>query len=162
LEARQVTGDGRFFRWAGGQRDAGLLPVRRMERGLVGLSGLARREANRSREEREIRFLYRVSPSVIPAWVNGELGIYDWGNLDSKDSCLPKTGWCRRENLEESRWNWLKPESVTIPAALGTENGRWFQIYEGIRGILVRDSRNRPHVYMLTEDASHYYHIMTG
>ena len=112
--------------------------------------------------EREIQFLYRASPSVIPAWVNGELGIYDWGNLDGKDSRLPKTGWCRRETLEKGRWAWLQPESVMIPAALGKENGRWFQIYEGIRGILVRDSRNRPHVYMLTEDASHYYHIMTG
>ena len=56
----------------------------------------------------------------------------------------------------------VNPESVTIPAVLGIENGRWYQIQEGIRGVIVWDLNNQPHVYMLTEAASHYYRIMTG
>jgi hypothetical protein len=44
---------------------------------------------------------------------------------------------------------------------LGLERGVWFLIPEGIRGVLVRDERGRPHVYMLTQPASHYYQIMT-
>ncbi len=112
--------------------------------------------------DREVRFLYHETSALIPAWVGGELGIYLWGNRDDAGSRLPMTGWCREENLEAGRWAWLKPEPVVIPATLGIENGRWFQIHEGIRGILVRDSRNRPHVYMLIKEASHYYHIMTG
>ena len=55
----------------------------------------------------------------------------------------------------------LSPEPVDIPAALGLERGVWFLIPEGIRGVLVRDERGRPHVYMLTQPASHYYQIMT-
>ena len=50
---------------------------------------------------------------------------------------------------------------MDIPAALGLEKGVWFLITEGIRGILVRDERDMPHVYMLTQPASHYYQIMT-
>ena len=56
----------------------------------------------------------------------------------------------------------LDPEPVDIPAALGLERGVWFLIPEGmIRGVLIRDERGRPHVYMLTQPASHYYQIMT-
>ncbi|MCH8828877.1 MAG: hypothetical protein IID45_04790, partial [Planctomycetes bacterium] len=46
-------------------------------------------------------------------------------------------------------------------ANFGLEKGRWFHIDEGIRGLLVNDETNHPHVYMLTEPASHYYHGMT-
>ena len=112
--------------------------------------------------DREIRFLHNETPALIPAWIGGEFGIYSWGNRGGTDSRLPVTAWCRRENLEAGRWSWLKPEPVVIPAVLGIENGRWFQIDQGIQGIFVRDAQNRPHVYMLTEEASHYYHIMTG
>jgi hypothetical protein len=50
---------------------------------------------------------------------------------------------------------------VDIPATLGLDRGIWFQIKEGVRGILVRDETSRQHVYMLTEPASHYYNVMT-
>lgn len=50
---------------------------------------------------------------------------------------------------------------MVIPASLGYEKGIRFQIKEGIRDMLVRDERGRPHVYVLTVPASHYYRVMT-
>ncbi len=105
--------------------------------------------------------MYRDPRAELPAWYGERLGIYPWGNRE-RQSALPRTGWCRREILEEGLWRHLNPEPVEIPAALGLERGVWFLIPEGmIRGVLVRDRRGRPHVYMLTQPASHYYQIMT-
>ena len=111
-------------------------------------------------DSRELRFLYRDPRPELPAWHGNRLGIYPWGNR-GRQSSLPRTGWCRLETLEEGLWRELGPEPVDIPAALGLERGVWFLIAEGIRGVLVRDERGRPHVYMLTQPASHYYQIMT-
>jgi hypothetical protein len=110
---------------------------------------------------RELRFLYRDPKAELPAWFGNQLMLYPWGNRDNARSRLPRTGWCRMESLEAGQWRWLRPEPVEIPAALGLEKGVWFQIAEGIRGILVEDEERRPHVYMLTQPASHYYQIMT-
>jgi hypothetical protein len=74
---------------------------------------------------------------------------------------MPRTGWCRTESLEAGKWRWLAPELVDIPADFGLEKGVWFQINQGLRGVLVRDESERPHVYMLTQQASHYYQTMT-
>jgi hypothetical protein len=110
-------------------------------------------------EGRELRFLYRDPHPELPAWHGDRLGIYPWGG--GGQSALPRTGWCRLEVLEQGLWRHLYPEPVEIPAALGLERGVWFLIPEGIRGVMVRDERSRPHVYMLTQPASHYYQIMT-
>ena len=37
----------------------------------------------------------------------------------------------------------------------------WFRVREGVRGVLVRDERGQPVVYVLVEPASHYYQVMT-
>jgi hypothetical protein len=116
------------------------------------------REPNASRE---LRFLFRDPRAELPAWYGNQLAIYPWGNRDDAASRLPRTGWCRQESLESGLWRRLQPEPVEIPAALGLEKGVWFQITEGIRGILVHDATGRPHVYMLTQPASHYYQVMT-
>lgn len=110
---------------------------------------------------RELRFLFRDPQAELPAWHGNRLAIYPWGNRDNAASRLPRTGWCRLESLEAGNWRHLRPEPVDIPAFLGLEKGVWFQIVEGIRGILVEDEQGRPHVYMLTQPASHYYQIMT-
>ena len=110
---------------------------------------------------RELRFTSRDPRAELPIWHNNQSAIILWGNRDDTASRLPRTGWCRRESLEAGRWSRLRPEPVEIPAALGLEKGVWFAIPEGIRGILVHDERGRPHVYMLTQPASHYYQIMT-
>jgi hypothetical protein len=113
--------------------------------------------------DEEIWFDYadRSQQVIIPAIVDGQLDIYEWGDRSGKAK-LPKTGWCKRESLEEGKWRWLNPQPVDIPAIFGLEKGRWFQISQGIRGVLVRDQTQQPHVYMLTELASHYYDVMTG
>ena len=110
---------------------------------------------------RELRFLFRDPQAELPAWHGNQLAIFPWGNREGNGSRLPRTGWCRQESLESGRWRYLHPEPVDIPAALGLEKGVWFLITEGIRGILVRDEHDMPHVYMLTQPASHYYQIMT-
>ena len=111
--------------------------------------------------DREIRFLFRDPRPLLPAWYGNQLDIFDWGNRSNKQSRLPKTGWINLESLKAGDWRFLNPEPVDIPATLGLERGIWFQIREGLRGVLVRDEQDRPHVYLLTEPASHYYQVMT-
>src|SRR5438874_11646191 len=101
--------------------------------------------------EPEIHFLFRAPKALLPVWIGNQLEIVEWGNRDNKLSRLPKTGWCRTESLEKGVWQHLRPESVEIPACYGLEKGVWFQIAEGLRGILVRDEKTMPHVYMLTQ-----------
>lgn len=108
----------------------------------------------------EIRFLFRDSRPLLPAWHGRQLDVYTWGNSD-RHSKLPRTGWVRLEDLEAGSWQGLRPDPVEIPASFGLDKGIWFQVREGIRGILIHDENARPHVYMLTEPASHYYQVMT-
>ena len=110
---------------------------------------------------REIRFYFRDPQPMIPAWVDSQLIILPWGNR-TKTSRLPLTGWCRQEDLESGLWQHLQPVQVEIPATLGLEKNVWYLVPEGrLRSILVRDERRQPHVYMITQTASHYYEIMT-
>ncbi|MBN2577481.1 MAG: hypothetical protein JXB10_00630 [Pirellulales bacterium] len=132
---------------------------------------------------REVRFLYRDPRPELPVWHDARLMIYAWGNFqanpkpqEDRHSCLsqpdrnvwppgnrlPRTGWCRQEDVEAGIWQPLRPVPVEIPATLGWEKGVWFLVPEGgLRGVLVRDAGGRPHVYLLTQPASHYYQIMT-
>ncbi len=136
------------------------LPIDALPEELVerNLHRVAVREPGASRE---LRFTFRDPQAELPVWHDNRLEILAWGNRDDRASRLPRTGWCRQESLEAGRWVPLRPELVEIPAALGLEKGVWFAIAEGMRGVLVRDERARPHVYMLTQPASHYYQIMT-
>lgn len=110
---------------------------------------------------REIRFYFRDAQPVIPAWIDSQLSILPWGNA-SKVSRLPCTGWCRQEDLESGLWQHLHPILIEIPATLGLEKNVWYLIPEGgLRGIIVRDERRQPRVYLVTQPASHYYEIMT-
>lgn len=110
--------------------------------------------------DRELRFLFRDLRPLLPAWHGEQLGVYVWGNRGRR-SRLPKTAWARLEELEAGVWSELRPDQVDIPATFGLERGVWFQIREGVRGILVFDEQRQPRVYMLTEPASHYYKVMT-
>ncbi|MBX3427672.1 MAG: hypothetical protein KF688_18475 [Pirellulales bacterium] len=109
----------------------------------------------------EIHFLYTDPRPQLPVLHEGRIVVYEWGNRGDKDSRLYRTGWCQRESLEAGKWRWLEPEKVVIPANFGLEKGVWFHIEQGIEGIVVRDERQRPRVYMLTQQASHYYQTMT-
>lgn len=128
---------------------------------LIEEFNLQNRVVSRNENEKEIRFLFRDPVAQLPVWIDDRLTIVEWGNRGNKESRLPKTGWCRNESLEAGKWNWLKPQEVIIPACYGLEKGVWFQIKEGMSGILVKDEKNIDHVYMLTTAASHYYEVMT-
>lgn len=122
---------------------------------------IARRLVTRSAQaEPELQFLYRDRPSLLPVVWNGKLQIITWGSQD-KRSQLPRAGECRIEHLEAGRLAWLQPEPVDIPACFGWERGVWYQITEGLRGLVIRDEQGRPHAYLLSQPATHYYHIMT-
>lgn len=124
------------------------------------LQRLVHRRTEAAAEEIWFDYADRAQRVLIPAIVDGQLGIYEWGNRSGKAK-LPKTGWCQRESLEAGRWRGANPQPVDIPANYGLEKGVWFPITQGIRGILVRDERSEPHVYMLTKPASHYFQTMT-
>ncbi|MEM9354022.1 MAG: hypothetical protein AAGA92_13490 [Planctomycetota bacterium] len=112
--------------------------------------------------ELELHFMYTDKPSVcLPVEIDGQLVIMEWGNRQSRESKLPRTGWCRSDSLKAGKWRWLRPEPCVVPADMGHDKGVWFPINEGIRGIMVRDEQQQPHVYMLTADASVYYQNMT-
>ena len=109
----------------------------------------------------ELHFMYPDPVVQLPVIRDGQMVIYEWGNRGNKESKLPRTGWCRNESLEAGKWRWLSPEPVEIPADFGLEKGVWFQINQGMQGIVVHDELDQPHVYMLTQQASHYYQTMT-
>ncbi len=111
--------------------------------------------------EPELRFMYTDKVVLLPVLHADQLRIYEWGNRGNKDSKLPRTGWRRNESLQAGKWRWLQPEIVVIPANFGLEKGVWFHITEGLHGIVVYEENCRPHVYMLTQAASHYYATMT-
>lgn len=108
--------------------------------------------------EREIRFLYRDRVPLIPAWHGNEFTVCSWGSQNRR-SRLPRTG-CVAKAIIES-WREVNPVPVEIPAAFGLERGFWYLIRQGVRGVLVHDEWEQPHVYILTQPASHYYEVMT-
>jgi hypothetical protein len=108
----------------------------------------------------EVQSVFWQARPVLPALVDGDLRLFDWGNRDETLK-LPKTGWLRIESLEAGKWKYLRPHEVVIPAFQGVEKKVWFGIDHGIRGFLVRrDGVER--VYMLTLPPTPEYRALTG
>jgi len=107
--------------------------------------------------EREYRFHFRDKPRLLPIIHDGQFQIVRWGRRRGEAGRLPCTGWTWLETLEKGTWQEAQPEEILIPATMGLENGRWFAIREGIRGLAVADERGELVAYMLCEPASHYY-----
>ena len=63
--------------------------------------------------------------------------------------------------VEEGRWAELGPEMVVVPAAMAVDNGVWFRVWQGVRGLAVCAAAGAARVYVLCEPASHYYKVMT-
>jgi len=105
----------------------------------------------------EIHFLHRARPRLIPAWYQGELCVLPWG---CSVSGFPRDGMIERDSIAEGKWQSIPFEHVVIPATLGLDRGVWYQIREGIQGVIHRRGREA-YVFMLLEDASHYYQVMT-
>ena len=89
-----------------------------------------------AQESGVVQSVYWQPRPVLPALVDDELKLFDWGNRD-ENLKLPKTGWVRAESLEAGKWDYLKPKEIVIPAFEGVEKKVWFTIDHGIRGLLV-------------------------
>ena len=111
--------------------------------------------------EQEIRFLTHQAERLLPIWHQGQMRLVRWGCRRGDSKILPCNVWTWKASVEAGRWADWHGESVEIPATLGLENGVWFRILQGIRGILARDSQGVEAVYMICEPATHYYEIMT-
>jgi hypothetical protein len=111
--------------------------------------------------EKEIRFLYRDRSPCLPVVHDGQLTVVRWGNSGGQSPSLPRTGWTWQSKVEEGGWSHWDAVQVVIPATAGVENGVWFRIKQGIRGLRVPDGQAEPVVYMVCEKASHYFQVMT-
>jgi hypothetical protein len=111
--------------------------------------------------EKEVRFLFRSAVRLLPVWHGGQLQIIRWGCRRGESRHLPLSGWTWKESVENGRWGGFEAELVEIPASMGLDNGIWYRIRQGVSGLLVHDERNTPVVYMVCEQASHYYKTMT-
>ena len=127
---------------------------------LIERAGLASRVHDRG-GEKEVRFQYRDARPILPVWHEGQLKLVRWGTRRGQSAVLPPTGYTWLASVEAGRWAALNAEAVEIPATLGLENGVWFRIRQGLRGVLVADESRRPAVYVIVEPASHYYQTMT-
>ena len=111
-------------------------------------------------EQNNIILAFWHKQPVLPVELQGEKTLIEWGNRD-KSIKLPKTGWARLESLEAGKWNYLNPQVVKIPAALGYEKKVWFPLESEIRGVLItKDELTK--VYMITQTATDEYKILTG
>ncbi len=66
---------------------------------------------------------------------------------------------CPHEDLEKRKWSAGELEPVQIPADFARDNGVWFDVREGLEGVVVQEKAG-PEVYVLTQPASHYYEVM--
>lgn len=107
----------------------------------------------------EIHFLQRERPRILPAWYHSRLEIFRWGNLDGHLRELPWVNELDEESLSRETWH-IPFEKVLIPASLGLERGIWYQIREGIEGVVVTVHGERI-LFPLQEDSSHYFRVMT-
>lgn len=120
----------------------------------------SKEQLDRARETGVVESVFWQHRPILPAVLNGELRIFDWGNREDALK-LPKTGWLRVESLEAGKWNYLKPQPVVIPALQGVEKKVWFGVEHGIQGFLVRRG-DQQRVYMLTLAPTEEYRLLTG
>src|SRR5215510_3083252 len=80
-----------------------------------------------ARESGIVQSVFWQPRPVLPAIVDGDLRLFDWGNRDEALK-LPKTGWVRAESLDAGKWNYLRPKEIIIPAFHGVEKKVWFGI----------------------------------
>jgi hypothetical protein len=120
-----------------------------------------RRRVHERGGEAEVQFLLRDREPVLPVWLDGRQRVLRWGNRRGQSRALPCTAWTQRGTVEAGRWAAHGAEEVVIPATLVLDNGVWYRVREGVRGVAVRDEGESPVVYPLVEPSSHYYQVMT-
>jgi hypothetical protein len=115
-----------------------------------------RRFQRGSKTEPEYRFHCRDRDPCLPVWHDGQLQLVWWGQGHG----LPRTSWTWEATIAE-KWSSVDNTEVIIPARLGLMAGVWYPIFEGVKGLLVKDRIGRDVVYVIVQPASHYYQVMT-
>lgn len=108
----------------------------------------------------EVRVYFAKPHAVLPIFLNGRNILLPWGNRENPS--LPRTGFCKLESLQAGKWQWLKPEPVNILASSALTNGVWFQVKQGIQGLIIKNPAGHELCYMLTQTSTHYFRTMTG
>lgn len=109
--------------------------------------------------EPEVRFQWRDAEPLLPVWWAGRLRILRWGNRDRR-SRLPPTGWTWEATVEAGGWAGLAAEPCDVAATYGCENGVWFAVRQGVRGLVVPDEQGTPVVYLVCRPPTRYFQIM--
>lgn len=110
---------------------------------------------------KEILFMQRHRHPLLPVHYQGQTRIMPWGNR-RRNVKVPLAWSCELSAIESGSWSHFSPEPVEVPATFGLERGVWYQVPQGIRGVVIHDQHDHPYVYLLLEPASHYYQVMTG
>jgi hypothetical protein len=88
------------------------------------------------------------------------LHVVRWGNKDRSERKLPPTGWTWEETVESGWWSEMSPEPVVVLATFSLSNGVWFKVKQGMRGLLVRDRKAEPVVFLVCRPSTRYFGVM--
>jgi hypothetical protein len=98
----------------------------------------------------EVWFLLRDRMPLLPVWWEGQLRLVTWGRCRPK---LPGLWQCPRADLEAGKWSRWEPKAVQIPADFGRDSGVWFDIREGLEGVVIQEKPGRRRMYSLSRQA---------
>jgi hypothetical protein len=90
-----------------------------------------------------VRFYWLAEPRIVPVWHGGRLKLVPWGNRRGESRALPVTGWASQQKVEGGGWAEWRPEPVLVPATAAFEGGVWYQVRQGVCGLLATTSRGR-------------------
>jgi hypothetical protein len=91
-------------------------------------------------------------------WTDHGIELFRWGRQRAESKELSATSGTMLSMVDAGKWAKHRPECVEVPASLILHNGRLIALRQGL---LVRDEKGAPAVYVLCEPASHYYEVMT-
>ncbi len=96
--------------------------------------------------ERELWFLRHAKTPLLPVWRDGQFEVLRWG----RRGC----GLTWQTTIDSGKC--VGAEPIDILASAGYENGFWFRIRRGVRGIYWNGE-----AFMIVTPASYYYRTMT-
>jgi hypothetical protein len=107
--------------------------------------------------EKELRFHRQVRHAILPVRHEGQLMIVPWG---CRAGTLPRSGYTWLSTVEAGGWAMYAAQEIEIPAIAGLQNGVWYRIQQGVKGLLAEAGGNQA-AYMIVAPATYYYKIMT-
>lgn len=89
------------------------------------------------------------NPPLLPVIYQDEFRLVRWG------------GTVHAKDLRKSVWKRLEAQEVIIQAQALLDRNVWIAVIEGIRGVCVVDEQAIATAYMVMEQSTDYYQIMT-